>query len=485
MKSKSFIILGQIKHQKFNMMKNIIILILSLPLVLTSNLLSQDYILKLNQGIKTFHVTDLKINEGIVSYKNDSSEFESSVSIDDVININFFEDKPDEINILSFSIDTIKCKIDSISSYKILYRTESNILQSANKADIFNIQFDYFSSNPDFNTYKNSFIKLHKNRYVKNLKLIKKDNSKLEISKLISIQDSKLEFIILMNGVEIKTSATEDKIHSFINMEPINRANFYSDKVYLLTKQKNFKKVEINSISNDKLNVKMFVNNDYINIDQNKSTIDGLFFYDINSQNIEAKPQLQTYNNELVKNKVRFGFNAGFGYLIAPAPKDASSDQKEYIDELRAGFAFEANIDIFPTNNFGFGVKYNQFNTSNTYETIKDNIKVTFIGASFVSFTQLTNNIGYLYSSFSVGSLSEVNNGEFQGADIKLEGSTVGFYLALGLDFNISQNFTIGLQSGLMAGKIKEMEINGQNVELEEPESLARLDGMIGMKIYF
>jgi hypothetical protein len=320
-----------------------------------------------------------------------------------------------------------------------------------------------------------------------NLYMIRTDGTKINPMKIVSFSDGKLIFTMLFKDIEVETSISAENLTSLVN----NRANkqntgsFY--KNYLLTQNGNSTEVTINSIQKEKLNVTLFYNDNYITVDQMKTSIDGIYFADFLNKSEPNKPQVYGIQPDQTSSfKLKLIANAGFGYLIAAAPEGASSDQKEYIDGLRLGLAFDLGIEILPTSKIGIGLRYNQFQSSNSYQSvIKDNITVSFIGATFTSFSPFKNNTGLFYSSLSLGKGKEVNNAEYNGVDIKLEGQTFALYLAMGFEIYVGENTSIGLQAGLLGGKINEIEINGQKQKLEEPESLSRFDAMGGIKFFF
>jgi hypothetical protein len=446
-------------------------------MVINTKVFSQDYIIKINRGIKTIQASELSIIDEKVSFKDNSSEYETSLSLDDVLNINFYSDKPDELNIFSFSYDTIRCTIDSISKNKVFYRDKNNLLQFIDKNEIFSLHFNELSSNPQIDKYKNLFIQLQKSAYNQNSHLIKNDGANLTIVKLLSLNEGKLEIIIVNNGVEIKTIAEKTKIKSFINKEPNERANFYPKDLYLLSNQGSYTKISVKSIHADEISFDIYIDDRNISSIQKKNTIDALFFYDFRQTEIKGTPT-QLAGNTINYNKtaVMFSLNAGVGYLVAPADKGKTDKEKEAYNELRLGFTYDANFEVLFANNFGVGVKYNQFISKNTVNTTKNTIKLNFIGFTLLGCENFKNNKGLFYTSLSLGKIIEVNKVVIDGEDFKIDDSTFGAFLNFGVDFYLESNVSLNLKGGISGGI---------NSSLAEIENHTRLDGMIGLKFIF
>jgi hypothetical protein len=182
---------------------------------------------------------------------------------------------------------------------------------------------------------------------------------------------------------------------------------------------------------------------------------------------------------------IKFDVNFGIGYLIAPAPDNITKEHEQYIDEMRQGMTYDLNLNVFITKVVAVGLKYNRFSTSNSIGSIiEDNINIDFIGPSFIAYMPLVKNNSFFYTNFSIGKISEKNKGKIMGDDFEVKGSSVGVYSSIGFDVLLTRNISLGLQSGLMLGSIDKFYVNDVEIELDEPDNLARIDIMVGLKIY-
>jgi hypothetical protein len=448
----------------------------------------QDYIIYYTSGIYTIRCTDIEIKDGKVIYSNLEDGIESELSLDDIYSINFYDEKPDEIYLPSFQFDTIKCIIDSISGRKIFYRQENNLLQAIDIESVFCIRSGECGYVPEINAYRSAFVQMHRTRLTNASRIVKRDGSQMEITRLISLNGDKMEIQMILNGIEIKTYAPLKDLISFVNKEPpVERKTNSFNKEYFLSRDGNFIEVQIEGTEKDAYDCSINMGNKTIHFNQMKNSFDGVFFYNFKEHAVLQK-NTGTYvsgenSRQLI---VRPGLHAGIGYSLAKVPEDYTDEQKKYVKKMRLGFAFDANFDIFLNEHIAIGAKYNQYSTSNSIlDVAEDNIAVRFIGGKLSNKIPLKNNTGFFCSSFSIGYLSEVNNAKLLDEEIKIAGSTVGVYFSAGYDFLLGESIAIGIQGGFLGGLIFKYKIDQKVTELDKPESLSRVDGMIGLKFYF
>lgn len=185
-----------------------------------------------------------------------------------------------------------------------------------------------------------------------------------------------------------------------------------------------------------------------------------------------------------VSHRVKLAFNYGMGYLLGKAPENLSPDQKEHINGMRAGSVMEANIDVFVTDVFGLGLKYNRFLTTNATNEIRDDITIEFIGATLFQKASFPDFPGFLNTALSFGAVSEKNNKTINGNSYQIQGQTVGIHFNLGVDLLLLKHFAVGVKTGVMTAFIRKFKSKGPSMNMEGIQNLGRLDGLIGIKIY-
>lgn len=200
----------------------------------------------------------------------------------------------------------------------------------------------------------------------------------------------------------------------------------------------------------------------------------------------------------------QFHVNLGLGYRTAKGPDDASITYEEHVKGLRLGFAYNAGITFFPTEQFGLGAEFRSHRSSQSTDgvsfsdpyygiangTLSEKIKTTFLGPVVKIRTIDAIKKDVFKFGFGLGRLNYENDFSFINVNSKLEGKTLGLLLDFTYDVPINgsvKNF-IGFHFSFVGGVIKEMEVsqgsNKQTVKLdeEEYENLARIDFGVGFR---
>lgn len=185
-----------------------------------------------------------------------------------------------------------------------------------------------------------------------------------------------------------------------------------------------------------------------------------------------------------LNHRVKLAFNYGMGYLLGKTPENLGPKQKKHLNGMRTGSVMEANVDVFVTDAFGFGLKYNRFSTTNATNEIRDNITIEFIGATLFQKASFPDFPGFLNTALSFGSVSEKNNKTINGNSYQIRGQTVGLHFNLGVDLLLLKHFSVGVKTGVMTAFIREFKSKGPGMNMEGIQNLGRLDGLIGIKIY-
>lgn len=476
-------------------MKSLIKLLVFVFTLIISTAQGQDYILKLNVGINKLYCTSISIKNDTVNFVNVKDNVDSVTSIDDLYGIHFYENKPDELLLLSFQIDTIESVIDSISDKEIYYRDADRLLHSIDISDVFCILFEKDISTVEIESFYDQFIILQKRNYTNTPKLIKKDGTKIDISKFISLINDTIDIQLLSNQKVSNTYAYIYTLNSYINKEPADRQKEVYFREFILSKEDLLQEVVINRFINNKINFYLIGNKEKITLEQNKKSITGVFFHDYNIDiqikkevpPVEKKPGIVKRDIVPSDPKLTFDLNIGFGYMLnLEKTFNLPQEDEEYIDKLRKGIAFDANIKMFITKRFGIGVKYNYFNTSNSVQDVlSENITIKFVGGIIFGNVPVMKNKGVLNIDLSLGLLSKNEHFDLFNESYNLRGNTLGVYVSAGLDYFVLKNITVGFNFGLLSGNIEKTDIKSTyNIILDRPDSLNRFDGMVKIRAY-
>lgn len=200
----------------------------------------------------------------------------------------------------------------------------------------------------------------------------------------------------------------------------------------------------------------------------------------------------------------RLAFNGGYSYDPAKISNSTPVFLEEFTKQLRSGYHIEGSAIYFFDRIFGIGLKYNLFKTKNTLNnviftntdgseiigTLENDISVSFVG--LVLATRLlgkkSNNAVLINSA--IGYLSYQDD-QLLAIPIKSTGNALGINTNVGYDYELSDNFFVGVQVGITSGRIKELDIESssgtETVELpddERPWGSARIDFSFGVRYH-
>ena len=165
--------------------------------------------------------------------------------------------------------------------------------------------------------------------------------------------------------------------------------------------------------------------------------------------------------------RVWFGIDAGYSYRTAQA---ATLEISEYVNKMRSGIYFGADLHISDTRNMGFGVRY----TGHRYKHLKADhkVKTDYIALSLLTKRLNHTETGALVMGGSLGYLSYSEKATELNIDINKPG--IGATFDFGYDFRLSKHAYFGIKLTLTAGWV-DMGENGR-------ESLAALDIGVGYR---
>ncbi len=459
--------------------------LLGLLLALHQVVFSQEYILKVNKTPQVFECENIRLANDMLEFDETNSGDHYQVSVDQIYNIQFRPGESDLVSMQSIVIDTIVCQIDSIGE-QIFYRDEAQVLKTISRHDVFGVFFSEAAMADALASYAPIFTLLHRSNSPLQLALKKKGGETVAVKPPLTIDGEKASFTLNKNGVDMDVYKNLDQLEGIFLREPSRRQYLWSGHIYVETATR-WTEVPLLYTRSDKMILRVMRDRDYWDmVPQPKESIEGIFFYDYKGAAEKPSEVLVGMVPMAGESKVKLDVNGGIGYWLASLPDGLSADEEEYYNGLRVGYTLEANLNYLTPSGFGFGAKYNRFYTNNTYKNVlEDKIYVNFIGVNFMGYQAFRNQKGYYYSGIALGYMTERYEETVQSVLYEIKGHTVGYCVAFGTDFEIAKNVYLGLQCDMMFGSINEFEYEGQKIELDDPESLWRLDALLGLKFYF
>ena len=202
--------------------------------------------------------------------------------------------------------------------------------------------------------------------------------------------------------------------------------------------------------------------------------------------------------------RFRISLQGGWSRRLAKVADVGDADLKEYIKGLKSGFHLGVDGAFFFTENYGAGLKYAYFRTSNEIDNVtvttttgesktglmQDKINIHYFAPEFWTRYSFADDKLILLAGASIGYLRYIDNGVLVDP-LTITGSTVGVGFDIGLDYMITPHFGIGANLGLIGGSIGTMKYNDGTGEREvslndnQRENLTRLDVSAGIRWCF
>lgn len=202
--------------------------------------------------------------------------------------------------------------------------------------------------------------------------------------------------------------------------------------------------------------------------------------------------------NEYPAPKSRIAFQGGFTYRFAKIPESQEKELVEHLQRLKTGYNIGLDFNFFwnPNNSVGFNGSFSQAESTLQDVALVDedgnilalgdmteDIKLYYIGPSYFYRHIYDNSKIHLLSGFTIGYYNFSEMVDWLGESLYIRGETVGFGFALGFDFATSHIVAIGVQASVLFGKLNKFKIGNNVIELEDSESLSRVDLTIGFRI--
>ncbi|MCG8699483.1 MAG: hypothetical protein MI922_15610, partial [Bacteroidales bacterium] len=322
------------------------------------------------------------------------------------------------------------------------------------------------------NQYKN----LISNNY-----LVRKDGSKLEIVQVLSIENNILEAVFIVDQHKFRASYSINKINALDLIELKSSREFNTSQIYISSLEGKLVKARILDVEPTMIKSKVYRKEQYVDVDLSKNSITGIYFFDYLNNGKHDTKYSKTGKNSLYV--VRIDGNLGFGYIMAPAADNLSSQEKEMVEDMRMGFNYEFGFNLFLSNYLGFRLNYNQLRT-NSSGTINTDLKLSYFGGGVFVNIPINHNQAFLNISTTLGSMKAQNDMKISGYSNQLTGRTFSNNTTAGVDFLLNDHLAIGVNAGFQIASFREYTLGNDKVELEEPDNLSRFYANIGLRIY-
>jgi hypothetical protein len=210
-------------------------------------------------------------------------------------------------------------------------------------------------------------------------------------------------------------------------------------------------------------------------------------------------PENYKPKNSYSGSRYRVAIQGGLSYLTAKTASSVPQALKNHVKQLKSGYHWGAEIHYFTNENFGFGLKYSTFYSSNSEQNvsitlidnsvlygIKDTNYIHFIGPSVLYKTISSNGKNAWTSGLSLGYLGYKQKEQAGNRYFTSTAATFGMSADLGYDIYLYKKLSLGFLVSFVSGSLGEIDVenNGvsQTIKLDERESLGRIDLSVGLR---
>lgn len=294
-------------------------ILLGMLLVMNLAAIGQDKMIKIASQINAIKCENITIKNSEVYYTNIADQQQYVCSLDEVSEIQFNEKEPDVVHICKFTLDTVYCKIVSLSIGKINYKLlDSNIIQNIKQEEVFCILFQDAPPIPDIELYKSYFLKLRKFKNNNQFRTLNKRGLIGRGYEPITIEGQIVTFKLKGNKQSALKTDSTNNIAGFMNFNPANIVSQRTYNTYVYTNANSFINMEsprfsdstIFSVANGILR--------YMEIRKPDSPVLGIFFQNYASPEIARKAQetKAALQAEREKYSIKIDLNSCIGVLL-------------------------------------------------------------------------------------------------------------------------------------------------------------------------
>ncbi|WP_031525763.1 outer membrane beta-barrel protein [Dyadobacter crusticola] len=186
-----------------------------------------------------------------------------------------------------------------------------------------------------------------------------------------------------------------------------------------------------------------------------------------------------------------YGLNGGYAYRLFRPGRISDLATKNYIDDLKSGFAAGANVSYFHWEKVGFGLQYEYYQgEAAAADGLKENVTIQHLSGSVIYRHYLKNHTTSVLSSFMLGYQPYQNKAALGAEQLTFTGKTMGWGISVGLEQKISRHFALNLTGSAMMGAIYRMKrktgISTQTLHLSKDDSvdLSRASLTLGLRFF-
>ncbi|WP_298645805.1 outer membrane beta-barrel protein [uncultured Proteiniphilum sp.] len=180
----------------------------------------------------------------------------------------------------------------------------------------------------------------------------------------------------------------------------------------------------------------------------------------------------------------RFSIGGGYAFRLGKIEKTGDTKVDDLNKKLRHGYTVDADAQYFFKEGWGLGLNVNYCSSSTSGSNIdipeygnansyKESQNVLFVGPSFAGRNETDRFL--LVSSFAIGPMFYMDKMTIDGRLLDGTKTTMGFNAGVAGEYKLNAKTGIGLKLSYTLGTINSINLEGQNVEYDEPASISNL----------
>ncbi|WP_229208855.1 hypothetical protein [Dyadobacter luticola] len=180
--------------------------------------------------------------------------------------------------------------------------------------------------------------------------------------------------------------------------------------------------------------------------------------------------------------------DGGYGYRLFRTGKVfTTAANQRYIKDFRSGIAFGGNVAYFPWPRFGFGVRYERYQSKATWNDLTEDVTIQHLSGLLTHRSVLKNQRTFVLTSLMVGYQPYQNKTSVGAEQFTLNGKTAGWGVSVGLQHRLGEKFAFNVTGSAMMGAIyrlqRKTEISSATLHLSKDNSvdLSRFSLTVGL----
>ena len=201
-------------------------------------------------------------------------------------------------------------------------------------------------------------------------------------------------------------------------------------------------------------------------------------------------------------NRHTFSMDLGYAYRLSAEPNELFYNQtnnSDHYSTLRNGFQINFAYDYNFKPSLAFGFKTSAFTSNSTIapDSIggverKDDMYIFYVGPTFKYISPIFYDKYTFYARATVGYFSLRNSeiktavnssGQTVSQSSVYKGHNIGWGLDGGIDYSINDFLSLGFNIGFLGANISKLSFGEEKKDLNQSESLYRLDFSLGVRI--